>query len=395
MFKQFKTFIFSPNIHLVFLLLIVSGNLFAQPGWQALYKPFDPFDTCNKALQTGAFVFIGKIEGIKRGRHVKPPQGGEFVDLLVSVKRQVKGTVDSSVVLSTRFMGRQNVPKIGNTYVFLAQKWEVGEKKILFSGKWSYGSENPSSADLDRINSEIRNASQKTDEKYVLGKLVNYDRYSTGLFPNAHVWLNKGYNPSLAKPVQGQHVKLISKEGRMWSTITDEEGVFRFDDIPNGEYQLDPNLGRDYLVRVNKKTQKKGATIPIYPQSKTCNQPRLIEIAPSGNVKVRLTLPKTVKQLPLVSLEVKDKCTIFKGKSSCFTLRPQKIEIDSSGRVLIISAQNFPIGKYLIHIYQAELGTIYFPNTENQNPNQLVSVEHSKDLNYECSVSVCKKVSLE
>lgn len=367
-FREFRSIL--PLIWLAAILLAINLSSFAQPVY---LEPINPFETCHEQYKNYQYVFIGRVLSLDR-------DSGE---ISVSLEHQIKGEVDLPIFIYIAWAELRNIPQIGHTYIFLANKRKLDSKgEVLFSRYWSYDLQDIPKKDFDRIVRELKEISQGIKQPQIVGKLIRQDhpfrQYRNSL--NMTI-MRLGYYPDYAEPIKNTEVMLISEQGRKFSTTSASDGSFFFNDLPVGIYRVVPNLVGKHRIILDDRGASPDPNVSVY--DRVCSSIVRIRVIPLGGIAGRIKSLKRWEKVPTVSLIPTDPIT-----NSIILIQYEHlikdIKLDDSGQILSFSASDVPVGKYVVRLnfgypqpYQ------YFPNVRDQRfPEETLLIEQGKTLEF-------------
>lgn len=354
---------------IVSLFLIVSASI-AQPVY---LEPINPFETCHEQYKNYQYVFIGRVLSLDR-------DSGE---ISVSLEHQIKGEVDLPIFIYIAWAELRNIPQIGHTYIFLANKRKLDSKgEVLFSRYWSYDLQDIPKKDLDRIVRELKEISQGIKQPQIVGKLIrqNYPFHQYRRSRSLKI-MRLGYDPDYAEPIKNTEVMLISEEGRTFSTTSAADGSFAFNHLPVGTYRVVPKVEGDHQIILDDWKAAPDPNVSVY--DGVCSSIARIRVIPLGGIAGRIKSLKRWEKLPTVSLIPTDPVT-----NSIILIQYEHlikdVKLDDSGLVLSFSVSDVPVGKYVVRLnFGYPLPYQYFPNVRDQRfPEETLLIEQGKTLEF-------------
>lgn len=194
-----------------------------------------------QAYETTDAVFVGKVTGSNEPK-VREDSSDEDVFFDIEVLESFKGVESKSVKLNRGSIGSSCYSgyQIGETYLFYASKKPDGGffvdrikgENIVYQGSFCHHTENLKSAQDQLI--FIREMLQGKPESQIYGSVARSD-----LDPVYFEW---------QRTYLGEIKVVLIGDKNTFETVTDKNGIFRFNNIPEGKYVIKPSPGIDYKV---------------------------------------------------------------------------------------------------------------------------------------------------
>lgn len=234
------------QILLLFTVLFFATSILAQP---ARYLVFNPEDLCN--FKEGKTIFVGRVISIEMVSRDALPENlkhaaGHLIKHTVSVEKVFSGQIKLKEVKEI-FLVKELEPGlvVNDESIFIFDESRKNVSKFLGRGKWSVplnrnnivlSSQTNEWKDviLSRIEARI---SRFPKSPPLSGIVLQTDASSEKR--SLEVYITFGSNASSYKPVPRLTVIAESKKDRkVYKTKTNEKGMFTFDDLEDGDYDL-------------------------------------------------------------------------------------------------------------------------------------------------------------
>lgn len=220
------------------LALLFQTAYFTQKVFACSCMPLPPI---YQAYESTDAVFLGKVTGSNEPKEREHYLDGDiFFD--IEVLESFKGVKVKNVKLNRGSMGSSCYGGygIGETYLFYASKQsdfgffedKIKGENIVYQGSFCHHTENLKSAQ-DQI-FFIREMLEGKPESQIYGSVARSDLDPIS-FEWRHLYLG------------GIEVVLIGDK-KTFETVTDKNGIFRFNNIPVGKYTIKPSPGKDYKI---------------------------------------------------------------------------------------------------------------------------------------------------
>ncbi|MFV0389209.1 MAG: carboxypeptidase-like regulatory domain-containing protein [Pyrinomonadaceae bacterium] len=268
-------------ISLVFILL-VSIEINAQPGCGGI---FNPYNYCRTNYKEADYIIFGEKMELDTTIPTATINGKCcYKKTKIEVKKILKGKLNKKVIELYRDIDAicNAPPPVGTRQIFNVNKTIIDGQIVYYSPYISTPMTDYSDRALREVFAEVRanlrNKRKKSLEGYVSDdttpsqevrrKKEENDRYDF-----------RARNFILEKNVL---VEAKNKEtNKVYRTRSDDDGAYRFDDLPNGEYILqaypdDGKVGEISNITVNDLRCSRRHNIYIYPKDKQ-NLSRLVK----------------------------------------------------------------------------------------------------------------------
>ncbi|HMO81666.1 MAG TPA: carboxypeptidase-like regulatory domain-containing protein [Pyrinomonadaceae bacterium] len=210
----------------------------AQPG---CYSVFDPSVTCGRHYLGVEFIFVGKIIEVERGTDAwrDPPRARVAVETLI--KGELASEVDAYFIDSDCFMAFWPTP--GQKYIFSVGFAKHGDTSRLHVRSWSWGLEAYSPEEVSGFAEEIQSVLRGDRQPPITGRVIQSlgERAYRGMQATP-LNMKLGYDPKYARPMAGVVINATGRDGAAFKTTTNEDGEYRFEDLPRGIYEVRPEL---------------------------------------------------------------------------------------------------------------------------------------------------------
>lgn len=216
------------------ILVWVPTNAPAQPG---CYSVFNPSVTCGRQYFGVEFIFIGKISEVEKVSDARRDRLKARVAVETLIKGELASEVDAYFIDSDCLMAFWPTP--GQKYIFSVGFAKQGDTSRLHVRSWSRGLEAYSPEEISKFAREIRSVLSGVRQPPIIGRVIeSFGEKAYRSMRATPLNMKLGYDPQHARPMAGVVIKAIDRDGIEHRTTTNENGEYRFEDLPPGIYEV-------------------------------------------------------------------------------------------------------------------------------------------------------------
>ncbi len=228
------------------LLLLATTQSLAQPGSCSLL--FDSSRICQTEYVTEDFVFVGHVSALDDV--TTKLENNQLWKIFVIEVIPIKGKLPKMTKLFLNQTFCKGSVEIGKKYIFTAHKLNILGTDELVSSKWSTNIADSSKSQFAELIKKIRSVTKNKKQPRVIGQVIQYNLDPLGRydFQGESLISKLGYNPAFASPSRNTSVIAKNKDGKVFGTVTDENGKFEFKNLESGNYEISPVLSQNIIL---------------------------------------------------------------------------------------------------------------------------------------------------
>lgn len=359
--------------------LILLGALFLLCNRQAAAQPggdlsrFNALETCNEYYIKKEYVFLGRVISLDE---VPNPykSGGPLWKAVVAVETPLKGQLSEEVELAiVKYPPTRDWQIKDKRFIFTADWISNSEFNGLYSTKWSTPLDDIPAGVMAKVLDDIRAVIRGVPQPRIVGTVREQ---SWGV----------SFEPTAGHPLPGVVVVAESKDGQRFKTRTDDEGRFKFDDLPTGMYTVSPSLPKKMDLYDAGFMQQEGGKKYIRVDNGLCSRELRFVGQETGSVVGRIVLEKVRRRafgeplLYLYRIDPKSQKIDF-GATRKVPSDVSLSETDSQ-TVFRFSFDHVPVGSYVLSVGNIDPAdkseTIYYPGARNIEEAEAIKVTADK-----------------